>query len=88
MDRREESKPSLHGGSNYGKRKAEAEPKSDADAANYSKQSAPICHNVPQKMCNKVPVNKSRKVKKTVCKTVADIDIIEDCKEVITTHCE
>jgi len=84
-----------YGSSSYGKREAEAEaePKADADAANYGyksglAKSAPICHSVPQKMCNKVPVNNSRKVKKTVCKTVVDIDIIEDCKEVITTHCE
>merc|ERR1712083_228747 len=28
------------------------------------------------------------KVKNVVCKTVVDIEIIEDCKEVVTTHCE
>lgn len=82
-----------YGGSSYGKREAEAEPKAVADGANYGynsghTKSAPICHSVPQKMCNKIPVNNSRKVKKTICKTVVDIDIIEDCKEVITTHCE
>merc|ERR1712002_1119426 len=80
-----------YGGASYGKR--EAEPKADADGANYGytgahTKSAPICTSVPQKMCKKVPIDTPRKVKKTLCKTVVDIDIIEDCKEVITTHCE
>merc|ERR1711887_461268 len=66
-----------YGGASYKKREAEAEPKA-----------APVCTSVPQKMCKKVPIDTPRKVKKTLCKTVVDIDIIEDCKEVITTHCE
>jgi len=86
-----------YGGASYGKREADAEaeakPKADADGANYGytgahTKSAPICTSVPQKMCKKVPIDTPRKVKKTLCKTVVDIDIIEDCKEVITTHCE
>jgi len=81
----------------YGKREAkavaEAEPKADAEGANYGysaghTKSAPVCTSVPQKMCKNVPIETPRKVKKTLCKTVVDIDIIEDCKEVITTHCE
>merc|ERR1711970_754648 len=80
----------------YGKREAkavaEAEPKADAEGANYGysaghTKSAPVCTSVPQKMCKNVPIETPRKVKKTLCKTVVDIDIIEDCKEVITTHC-
>ena len=39
------------------------------------------------KKCNKVPVSTSRKVPKTVCKTVVDITTIEDCEEVIITKC-
>merc|ERR1712002_834859 len=84
-----------YGGASYGKREAEAEaePKADAEGANYGysaghTKSAPVCTSVPQKMCKNVPIDTPRKVKKTLCKTVIDIDIIEDCKEVITTHCE
>merc|ERR1712212_453655 len=84
-----------YGGASYGKRaaEAEAEPKAEAEGANYGysaghTKSAPVCTSVPQKMCKKVPIDTPRKVKKTLCKTVVDIDIIEDCKEVITTHCE
>merc|ERR1712212_688278 len=84
-----------YGGASYGKREAEAEaePKADAEGANYGysaghTKSAPVCTSVPQKMCKNVPIDTPRKVKKTLCKTVVDIDIIEDCKEVITTHCE
>jgi len=82
-----------YGGASYRKREAEAEPKADAEGANYGysaghTKSAPVCTSVPQKMCKNVPIETPRKVKKTLCKTVVDIDIIEDCKEVITTHCE
>merc|ERR1712212_63437 len=84
-----------YGGASYGKREAEAEaePKAVAEGANYGHsaghtKSAPVCTSVPQKMCKNVPIDTPRKVKKTLCKTVVDIDIIEDCKEVITTHCE
>merc|ERR1712212_1436396 len=84
-----------YGGASYGKREAEAEaePKAVAEGANYGysaghTKSAPVCTSVPQKMCKNVPIDTPRKVKKTLCKTVVDIDIIEDCKEVITTHCE
>merc|ERR1712002_424888 len=83
-------------GSHYGsygklEAEAEAEPKSDAAHYGYSgghTKSAPVCTSVPQKMCKKVPIETPRKIKKTLCKTVVDIDIIEDCKEVITTVCE
>merc|ERR1712128_308517 len=85
-----------YGGSSYRKREADAdaEPEADAEAAGahgYSSgivKSAPICRSVPVKNCNKVPISPPRKVSKTVCKEVVDIEIIEDCKEVITTRCE
>merc|ERR1712212_1459650 len=75
-----------YGGASYGKREAEAEaePKGDAEGANYGyssghTKSAPVCTSVPQKMCKNVPIDTPRKVRKTLCKTVVDIDIIEDC---------
>merc|ERR1711872_682871 len=78
-----------HGGySGYKKREAEAEAEGKAGYNAGLVKSAPICTSVPEKMCKKVPVSTPRKEKRTVCKTVVDIDIIEDCKEVITTHCE
>merc|ERR1712121_491693 len=49
--------------------------------------SAPICRSVPVRTCNKVPVNRPRKVAKTVCKTVVDIKIIKDCTDTISTTC-
>merc|ERR1711887_351733 len=67
-----------YGGVSYGKREADA----DADAGLYGysangvspvSASAPICRSVPVRTCNKVPVNRPRKVAKTVCKTVTDI---------------
>merc|ERR1711970_1533265 len=49
--------------------------------------SAPICRSVPVRHCNQVPVNRPRKVAKTVCKTVVDIKIIKDCVDTISTTC-
>jgi len=49
--------------------------------------SAPICRSVPVRHCNQVPVNRPRKVAKTVCKTVVDIKIIKDCTDTISTTC-
>merc|ERR1719376_1323939 len=37
--------------------------------------------------CNQVPVNRPRKVAKTVCKTVVDIKIIKDCTDTVRTTC-
>merc|ERR1711964_557055 len=80
---------------NYAKRDADA----DADAgfaagivaANTGvspvSTSAPICRSVPVRHCNQVPVNRPRKVAKTVCKTVVDIKIIKDCVDTISTTC-
>merc|ERR1711970_1110854 len=49
--------------------------------------SAPICRSVPVRHCNQVPVNRPRKVAKTVCKTVVDIKIIKDCTDTVATTC-
>merc|ERR1711970_68651 len=81
-----------YGGVNYGKRDADA----DADAGLYGysangvspvSASAPICRSVPVRTCNKVPVNRPRKVAKTVCKTVTDIKVIKDCTDTVSTTC-
>jgi len=48
---------------------------------------APICHSIPVRTCNQVPVNTPRKVAKTVCKTVVDVKIIKDCTDTIHTTC-
>jgi len=49
--------------------------------------SAPICRSVPVRHCNQVPVNRPRKVARTVCKTVVDIKIIKDCTDTVRTTC-
>merc|ERR1711887_388719 len=81
-----------YGGVSYGKREADA----DADAGLYGysvngvspvSASAPICRSVPVRTCNKVPVNRPRKVAKTVCKTVTDIKVIKDCTDAVSTTC-
>merc|ERR1719495_2869144 len=81
-----------YGGVSYGKREADA----DADAGLYGysangvspvSASAPICRSVPVRTCNKVPVNRPRKVAKTVCKTVTDIKVIKDCTDTVSTTC-
>merc|ERR1712121_201136 len=81
--------------SGYAKRDADA----DADAGfaagivaantgvSLVSTSAPICRSVPVRHCNQVPVNRPRKVAKTVCKTVVDIKIIKDCTDTISTTC-
>merc|ERR1712212_126468 len=81
-----------YGGVTYGKREADAE----ADAGFYGygsngvspvSTSSPICRSVPVRTCNKVPVNRPRKVAKTVCKTVTDIKVIKDCTDTVSTTC-
>merc|ERR1711887_416463 len=81
-----------YGGVSYGKREADA----DADAGLYGysangvspvSASAPICRSVPVRTRNKVPVNRPRKVAKTVCKTVTDIKVIKDCTDTVSTTC-
>merc|ERR1712183_119983 len=81
-----------YGGVSYGKRDADAE----ADAGLYGygangvspvSASSPICRSVPVRTCNKVPINRPRKVAKTVCKTVTDIKVIKDCTDTVSTTC-
>merc|ERR1711887_27733 len=81
-----------YGGVYYGKRDADAE----ADAGLYGygangvspvSASSPICRSVPVRTCNKVPINRPRKVAKTVCKTVTDIKVIKDCTDTVSTTC-
>merc|ERR1712106_1312833 len=47
----------------------------------------PICSSVPVRTCNKVPVSTPRKVAKTVCKEIGDVQIIQDCTETVSTTC-
>merc|ERR1711964_825917 len=78
-----------YGSITYGKREADAD--ADADAGLYGvspvSASAPICRSVPARTCNKVPVNRPRKVAKTVCKIVTDIKVIKDCTDTVSTTC-
>merc|ERR1712029_480491 len=83
-----------YGGVTYGKREADADAEADAGLYGFGSNgvspvstSAPICRSVPVRTCNKVPVNRPRKVAKTVCKTVVDIKIIKDCIDTVSTTC-
>merc|ERR1711970_909603 len=82
-----------YGGVTYGKREADAAANADADAdaglygVSPVLASAPVCRSVPVRTCNKVPINRPRKVAKTVCKTVTDIKIIKDCTDTVSTTC-
>merc|ERR1712168_198689 len=78
----------------YGKREADADAEAYAGFYGYGSNgvrpvstSAPICRSVPVRTCNKVPVNRPRKVAKTVCKTVTDIKVIKDCTDTVSTTC-
>jgi len=77
--------------SGYTKRDADADAFTAGVVANTGvspvSTSAPVCHSVPVRTCNNVPVNTPRKVAKTVCKTVVDIKIIKDCTDTISTTC-
>merc|ERR1711962_774582 len=82
-----------YGGVIYGKREVDAAANADADAdaglygVSPVSASAPVCRSVPVRTCNKVPINRPRKVAKTVCKTVTDIKIIKDCTDTVSTTC-
>merc|ERR1712183_399109 len=83
-----------YGGVTYVKREADADAEADAGFYGYGSNgvspvstSAPICRSVPVRTCNKVPVNRPRKVAKTVCKTVTDIKVIKDCTDTVSTTC-
>merc|ERR1712168_1481462 len=83
-----------YGGVTYGKREADADAEADAGFYGYGSNgvspvstSAPICRSVPVRTCNQVPVNRPRKVAKTVCKIVTDIKVIKDCTDTVSTTC-
>jgi len=83
-----------YGGVTYAKREADADAEADAGFYGYGTNgvspvstSSPICRSVPVRTCNKVPVNRPRKVAKTVCKTVTDIKVIKDCTDTVSTTC-
>merc|ERR1711931_581975 len=83
-----------YGGVTYAKREADADAEADAGFYGYGSNgvspvstSAPICRSVPVRTCNKVPVNRPRKVAMTVCKTVTDIKVIKDCTDTVSTTC-
>ena len=75
----------------YGKRDADAGFTGGVAVANTGvspvSTSAPICRSVPVRHCDQVPVNRPRKVARTVCKTVVDIKIIKDCTDTVSTTC-
>merc|ERR1711973_523791 len=84
----------MDGGVTYGKREADADAEADAGFYGYNANgvspvsaSAPVCRSVPVRTCNKVPVNRPRKVAKTVCKIVTDIKVIKDCTDTVSTTC-
>merc|ERR1711931_132049 len=83
-----------YGGVTYVKREADADAEADAGLYGYGANgvspvsaSSPICRSVPVRTCNKVPINRPRKVAKTVCKTVTDIKVIKDCTDTVSTTC-
>merc|ERR1712013_338054 len=75
----------------YGKRDADAGFTGGVAVANTGvspvSTSAPICRSVPVRHCDQVPVNRPRKVARTVRKTVVDIKIIKDCTDTVSTTC-
>merc|ERR1711874_835749 len=46
---------------------------------------SPVATSAP--VCSRVPVHTPRKIARTVCKEVVDIQIIQDCTETISTTC-
>lgn len=86
--------PIVHGAVGHsGYRKREADADADASyglgyaAAPPVEVSPSVCNSVPVKQCNNETVSVPRKVAKTVCAVHVDVTTVQDCKEVITTHC-
>merc|ERR1711970_169812 len=80
-----------YGGYGIGKREADAEPKADAKADAEPGQSyftGPKCHDKKDRQCQKIPKQNSRKVPRKECKTIVDTTYIENCQDIITTHCQ
>merc|ERR1711970_1698289 len=62
--------------------------KRDADAGSHGYSSGPHCEDKKDKQCHKHPKENSRRIPKQICKKVVDTTYIEECEEIITTHCE
>merc|ERR1711942_6535 len=80
-----------YGGYGIGKREADAEPKADAKAdakPGQSYSTGPKCHDKKDRQCRKIPKQNSRKVPRKECKTIVDTTYIENCQDIITTHCQ
>ena len=54
----------------------------------HSYSTGPKCHDKKDKQCHEMPKRESHKIPKTLCKTIVDTKYIEECEEIITTHCE
>merc|ERR1712106_170673 len=59
-----------------------------AEAGSHGYSSGPHCEDKKDKQCQKHPKENSRKIPKQICKKVVDTTYIEECEEIITTHCE
>jgi len=90
--------PVAHAHGHIGKREADPEAAPDAEAdpeadphgytPGPTHVQQPVCATHPVRQCKKVPEQRPRQVSRVVCKTVADITIIEDCRDVVTTQCQ
>jgi len=67
-------------GSGYGKREAEV--------YGYSGHTEHRCHDNKETKCKNVPLTNKRKVPKPICKEEVTSTYIEECKDIITSHCE
>merc|ERR1712215_91963 len=70
-----------HVGYGHGKREAEAEP-------GYVHSTGPKCHDKKDRQCARTPKQHSRKIPRKVCKTIVDTTYIEQCTDIIRTHCK
>merc|ERR1712142_2695 len=81
-----------YGGYGIGKRDADAEPKADAKAdaepGVQAYSTGPKCHDKKDRQCKKIPKQNSRKIPRKECKTIIDTTYIENCQDIITTHCQ
>merc|ERR1712121_496385 len=80
-------------GYGYHKRSADAEPEAKADPGyggygGYSHSSGPKCHNNVEKKCHKRPEQKHRQECHEEYDIIVDTTYIENCEEIVTTHCE
>ena len=73
--------------------KPDAEPEAKADPGyggygGYSHSSGPKCHNNVEKKCHKRPEQKHRQECHEEYDIIVDTTYIEECEEIVTTHCE